>query len=44
MNPFKPLVQFCEEFYVQKISIKISISKPYLNISLAKENLDDIET
>ena len=37
MNPFKPLVQFCEELYVQRLLIRIN--KTHLKIRLAKATL-----
>ncbi len=36
MNPFKPMVQFCEGLYEAKLALKIPILKVYLNISLVK--------
>ncbi len=39
MNPFKPIIQFCEELYAQKFFIRNSINKLYPKISLAKAKL-----
>ena len=36
MNPFKPIIQFYEEFHEKIISIKMSLSKPLLKINLIK--------
>lgn len=36
MNPFKPLIQFCEELYEKKLNIKMSLSKFDLKINIAK--------
>ncbi len=38
MNPFKPLVQFCEDLYEKKITTRFSINKISLKLSLAKLN------
>ncbi len=36
MNPFKPLVQFYEEFQDKSLSVKTSLSKIYLKINKIK--------
>ena len=36
MNPFKPLIQFFEEFYGKAFEIKMSLSKMSLKTSLEK--------
>ena len=36
MNPFKPIIQFCEEFYEKRLSVKISIEKFYFKLSKVK--------
>ena len=36
MNPFKPLIQFYEEFQEKALSIKMSLSKIQLKLNLVK--------
>ncbi len=36
MNPFKPIIQFCEGFHEKEISIKMSLTRLYLKINLTK--------
>jgi len=38
MNPFKPLIQHCEEFYGKILSIKEPLNNFYLKLRLSKAN------